>query len=263
MKRTKTTLNPAEFPAEIRPCLAGAEIWDSSCSPEARVWYIDREGGLFLKKQAAGMLKEEAVMTAYFHALGLSAEVLCYAQAEGHDYLLTRRVPGEDCTHAMYRAEPERLCNIMGTRLRALHETDAADCPVKDRLEAYRAGVRGSLESFRYEPDRFPAIWPFASAEEVKAAAEEGLPLLKADALIHGDYCLPNIMLDNWRFTGFIDVGAGGVSDRHIDLYWGVWSLAFNLKTTRRTDRFLDAYGRDSIDPDLLRCVAAMEMTAE
>ena len=86
MKRTKTTLNPAEFPAEIRPCLAGAEIWDSSCSPEARVWYIVREGGLFLKNQAAGMLKEEAVMTAYFHALGLSTI------AEGKPYATVKAV---------------------------------------------------------------------------------------------------------------------------------------------------------------------------
>ena len=52
-------------------------------------------------------------------------------------------------------------------------------------------------------------------------------------------------------------------SDRHIDLLWGIWTLAFNLGTTRYTDRFMDAYGRELIDPDLLRCVAAMEMIGD
>ena len=67
-------------------------------------------------------------------------------------------------------------------------------------------------------------------------------------------------MLDDWRFSGFIDLGNGGVGDRHIDLFWGIWSLGFNLKTDRYADRFLDAYGRDRVEPELLRIVAAYEV---
>ena len=89
------------------------------------------------------------------------------------------------------------------------------------------------------------------------------MPLLQEETLIHGDYCLPNILLDNWRFTGFIDVGGAGIADRHIDLLWGVWTLKFNLGSARWSDLFMDAYGRDRIDPDLLRRVAAMEMFGE
>ena len=67
-------------------------------------------------------------------------------------------------------------------------------------------------------------------------------------------------MLDNWEFSGFIDVGNGGIGDRHIDLFWGAWTLWFNLKTNEYTDRFLDAYGRDKIDMDKLKIVAAAEV---
>ena len=76
MNRTRTEMDPGLFPDEIRPYLLNADVYDSSCSEEARVWYIDREGGLFLKRYAAGKLKDESVMTAYYHSLGLSAEVL-------------------------------------------------------------------------------------------------------------------------------------------------------------------------------------------
>ena len=57
--------------------------------------------------------------------------------------------------------------------------------------------------------------------------------------------------------------GVAQFSDRHIDLFWGIWSLNYNLHTPRYTDRFLDAYGRDGIDPDKLRCVAAMETVSD
>ena len=78
--------------------------------------------------------------------------------------------------------------------------------------------------------------------------------------LLHGDYCLPNILLDNWQLSGFIDLDAGGIGDRHIDLFWGIWTLQFNLKTDRYRDRFLDAYGRDKVTEELLRVVSAAEV---
>ena len=96
--------------------------------------------------------------------------------------------------------------------------------------------------------------------DPAEAAAREGLPALRSEVLIHGDYCLPNIILQDWRLSGYIDLGNGGLGDRHIDLLWGVWTLNFNLKTTAWTERFLDAYGRDKIDLEKLRAVAAMEM---
>ena len=44
--------------------------------------------------------------------------------------------------------------------------------------------------------------------------------------VMHGDYCLPNLILSDARLSGFIDLGNGGVGDRHCDLYWGLWALA-------------------------------------
>ena len=48
--------------------------------------------------------------------------------------------------------------------------------------------------------------------------------------------------------NGFIDLGEGGLGDRHFDLYWAMWSLGYNLKTEAYAGRFLDAYGRDRVD---------------
>lgn len=257
MKRTPVRPDPEQFPAVFRPLLEGAPVFDSSCSRKARVWYLETDGGLFLKRAPKGTLARESVMTDYFFHKGMGPEVLCYESA-GEDWLLTRKIPGEDCTFGPYLEEPERLCDTLALLLRQLHETEATDCPVtlppgllSRAEEQFRAGIfhRGL---FRSDPG-------FSTPPEALTRIREQAQLLRSDTLIHGDYCLPNVMLENWKFTGFIDVGGGGLGDRHFDLFWGLWSLGLNLKTDRYAGRFLDAYGREAVEPELLHTVAAIE----
>ena len=260
MNRTPITPDLTTFPADYRPLLAGAPVFDSSCSPEARVYFIDRDGGLFLKSAPVGTLRNEAEKTRFFHEKGLSAEVLSYATEGDRDWLLTRRVAGEDCTHPDYLAHPERLCDLYAEILRGLHALPTEGAPAPDYLDRYLALAETNYRTGHYDTSAFPDSFGYRSAEEAWTVFSEGRHHLTADTLIHGDYCLPNVMLDGWRFSGFIDLGNSGVADRHIDLFWGVWTLGFNLHTDRYRDRFLDAYGRDRVDEDALRVIAAAEV---
>lgn len=259
MKRQPVVPAPGEIPEIFRKYFEGASIFDSSCSRVAKVWFFDKGPGFYLKKAPAGSLQKEAAMAGFFHEKGLGAEVLAYEQSES-DWLLTRRVPGEDCTWQVYRDAPERLCDTTAHLLRMLHETDFSGCPVPDRTGDYLATARRNFENNIYDKDLFPDNWGYRTPEEAWQVVEQTGQLLKTDTLLHGDYCLPNIMLENWQFTGFIDLDTAGVGDRHVDLFWGIWSLQFNLKTDRYRERFLDAYGRDSICPELFRTVAAIEV---
>lgn len=257
MKRTPIQPDLACFPTEFHNLLT-APVFDSSCSKEARVYFIDRDGGYFLKSAPAGTLQKEAAMDRFFHEKGLGPQVLSYVTGQ-QDWLLTARVPGEDCLHAQYISDPKRLCDTTAQILRQLHEISADGCPV-DRTADYIATALENHRTGRYDSTLFPDNWGYACAEDAIAVVREFAPALKSDTLLHGDYCLPNILLQNWKFTGFIDLGAGGMGDRHIDLFWGVWSLFFNLKTDAWGDRFLDAYGRDKIDKDILAAIAAFEV---
>ena len=254
MKRTLLKAFPEELPRELECVVRGARVFDSSCSPEARVWLIDRAGGYYLKKSAKGSLQKESEMTAYFYKKGLGPEVLSYC-SQDVDWLLTARVAGEDCTHAQYLADPARLCDTIAERLRALHETDFADCPVGDRMESYFALAEQNYKARAYDL----SYASHATAEEAYRVVQAGKTALRGRVLLHGDYCLPNVMLDDWRFSGFIDLGNGGVGDPHIDLYWGAWTLNFNLGTDRWRSRFFDAYGRDAVDEEKIGIVAATE----
>ena len=192
MKRTQIMPDPGLLPETVQQLIADATIYDSSCSTEATVWFIDKDSGFYLKSAPAGSLKAEAEMTRFFHSKDLSVEVLAYESAD-RDYFVTRAAIGEDCIHPQHLYDPKQLSEKLGILLRRLHEVDPSGCPVTDRTSA------------------------------------------------------------------FIDVGSGGIGDRHLDLYWGCWSLNFNLKDSRWCSRFLDAYGRDHFDPEILKAISAFE----
>ena len=61
--------------------------------------------------------------------------------------------------------------------------------------------------------------------------------------LIHGDYCLPNILVNNNKIVGFIDLGDCGIGDPWMDYAWCIWSLEYNLKTDKYTNLLLKKLG--------------------
>ena len=197
-------------------------------------------------------------MTRYFHSKGLGAEVLTYKSLDA-DWLLTARVPGEDCIDPMYLSDPARLCDTTAQLLRMLHDTDPTGCPI-NRTADYIATAQRNYWKKQYDINLFPDNWGYDTPDAAWKVVEENSKYLKTDTLLHGDYCLPNILLDNWRFSGFIDLDTGGIGDRHIDLFWGIWSLQFNLKTDRYRDRFLDVYGRERVNEDMFPIIHAFEV---
>ena len=260
MKKTRLTTLPNDIPERLLPLFLNAPVWDSSCSPEARVLYIEREGGLYLKSADAGTLLREAEMTRFFHARRMGTEVLDHFTENGKDWLLTAAVRGEDLTHEFYTNEPARLCDVFAERLRLLHECPTDGCPVPDHTAEYLARAAQNYKEGNYDASLFPDNWGYTSAEEAWGVLEKKGHLLEKNTLLHGDYCLPNVMFDGWAFSSFIDVGNGGIGDRHVDLFWGAWTLSFNLHTDAYRDRFFDAYGRDLVDEEKLRIVAAAEV---
>jgi kanamycin kinase len=136
MKNTPTTIDFSEIPQELHKFITNAKLFDSSCSPNARVTFIDKDNGYFLKTATKDNLKKEAEMTKYFHKKGLSTAVIAYISSD-KDFLLTEKIQGEDCTAAKYLEQPERLCDTIAERLAILHTIDFSDCPIKNHTDTY------------------------------------------------------------------------------------------------------------------------------
>jgi len=255
MRKRKIKINMSDFPPQLRGILEAGTVYDSSCHSNAQVLYCD--GGFYIKTDEKGSLASEAALARLFYGMGLGVEVVDYISF-GRDYLVTREAAGEDATH--WRQDPERLCEVLAQALRTLHSQDAGNAPMSSRLQRYLDSAGGSISGGCYDESvRMERFW-IGSREEAWEIMQANKHRLKNDTLIHGDACLPNIVLKDWQFSCFIDFNMAGAGDRHIDLYWALWSLNYNLKTDRYTDLFLDLYGRENFDSDMLKVVAAFEL---
>ncbi len=253
MNKNLITLDNADLPSDIRSFITG-NVYDSSCSPEAKVYHIPDQK-LFIKRSAKDSLKKEALMDNYYHSLGLGAEVVCYL-SDKEDWLVTTEVLGDDLTSEKYISRPEWLCDTLATTLRMLHSIDFSGCPITQRNKEYLKTVNEGYAINRFDRSYYCAD---ISKDDAFAIVKNGAHTLDNNVLLHGDYCLPNLIFKQDRLSGFIDLGNGGVGDRHIDVFWGIWTLEFNLKTDIYRSRFIDAYGNDLIDPEKLRFIGACE----
>ena len=255
MKKTLLQIDLNKYPDGIKSLFEGACVFDSSCSNTAQVLYVDKDEGYFVKCAEKGQLECENKMAKYFYKKGLGVEVIDYISCD-KDYLVTRKADGCDAASKIYLENPKKLCDVLGEGLRALHELKIEDCPV-NRMEAYFGTVDENYNKGIFDASIF--YNGDISRDEAYRIACENKKYFLRDTLIHGDFCLPNIMLKDFKISAFIDVGNGGMADRHIDLFWGAWSLWYNLKTDKYTDRFFSSYGKDKINADAIRVVSAME----
>ena len=219
MEKIKTEINIKDFPLPLHKYLTDAEIFDSSCGENSRVLYSDK--GYYIKIAPKGSLEREADVAKQLATNGLCAKVEEYITTD-KDYMVTAPALGQDCTH--FLDNPEKLCIALAEGMKYLHSLPTDDIPPSPQMYFYNKDGE-----------------------------------LAYDTFIHGDFCLPNIMLENYDFKMFIDMGLAGCGDRHVDVFCCLWSLWFNLKTDRYTDYFLDLYGRDKIDLSIIRKLAEME----
>jgi kanamycin kinase len=240
-------LDITSFPDEIKSCIIGSTIYDFSRSPRAKTYFIDRDAGYFLKVASKSALNHEAVMMNYFHSKGMTSRACNYISVENGDYLLMERIKGEPGIVEKCLNEPKKLAVVLGENLRRLHDINFDDCPKKG-INFFTI----PLAHKKYKEDNLD-LWlleysDFNTREDAYEFLCKNENILVEDVCIHGDASLPNIILDNFIFSGFIDFDGAGIGDRHFDLMWAVWSLNFNLNTNEYKDRFLDAYGRDKFN---------------
>lgn len=228
MKRSEISFDIETVPLTIRHYIKGATIYDSSCSDTAKTLFVLGTERTFLKISTRGTLEREYQMTQFLHTHNVAPKAVVYESDLDHDYLLTEAVSGEDGTALQHIENPGKLASVFGEYLKMLHSLPTEGCPYPNR----------SNELLKDED---------AKGIELNICNEFSYSPID-NVIIHGDYCLPNIIMDNFAFKSFIDLGYGGLGDRHYDIYWGLWTLNYNLKTDTYRDLFLDAYGRSDVD---------------
>jgi kanamycin kinase len=161
-------------------------------------------------------------------------------------WLLTNALPGVDATHERLRAEPERLVRLLARGLRQFHRAPTTGCPFDFRIDQALAHVQRRVDLNEIDSSCFNAEHRHLTPTGAVAILERDRPQSEQVVLCHGDYCFPNILIENWSITGFVDLGELALADRWYDLAVGTWTTIWNLGAGWE-ETFLAAYG---IEPD-------------
>jgi len=175
-------------------------------------------------------------------------EVIDCGSDDDIDWLLTAALAGTDATRHPLLASPEQIVPILARGLVAFHHAlPVAACPFGFAVDAALAHARDRVRNgMATAGDLHPE-----HAHLTMNAALERLESLRPQSedlvVCHGDYCFPNILLDDaGAVTGYVDLGELAIADRWWDVTLGAWSTTWNVGPGYE-DLFYDSYG---IEPD-------------
>lgn len=159
-------------------------------------------------------------------------------------WLLLSEAPGRMACDPAFAGEPECVVERLAEGLRRLHSLPVADCPFDTRLDWRLAQAEWVIGVGIADVEAVRATYGYG-ASELLARLVATRPAEPAADLVftHGDYCLPNVLLDDdaTRVRAYLDWGRAGVADRYQDLAIGARSVRHNLGAPWDR-RFLAAY---------------------
>lgn len=207
----------------------------------------------------SGESQNETVMLRWLDGKLPAPRILETAVQDGWRWTLMTRIRGEMACSDSFRSDPGRLVQVLADAMRSLWQIDTADCPVDQSPDAKLTRARkiveaGQVDMNLVDPGTF-GEGGFSSPAELLKWLEEHKPGCEP-VLTHGDFCLPNVFLEDWALTGFLDLGRSGIGDRWTD-------IAILWRTLR--DNFGGHYGEavPGFHPDALFDALGIEKDEE
>lgn len=153
----------------------------------------------------------------------------------GTRFLLMSRLPGLMSCDERYMTRPHVLTRLLAEGLKTLWRVDIRDCPCRfsldDRLLLAEDNVRhGRCEVELVEPDTYGPEG-FKDPAHLLQWLKDHRPTEDL-VLSHGDFCLPNLFLQEDKVSGYLDLGFCAVADRYQDIALCYRSLLHNADGT-------------------------------
>lgn len=162
-------------------------------------------------------------------------KVICYERDSEYQYILMSKVPGRMSCDEYYLEHPQELLLLLSEAMKMLWSIDISDCPRNRDIDGELREARYRVENHLVDLDNVePTTFGeggFKDPEELLEWLENNRPDYEP-ILSHGDFCLPNIFIEDGRISGFIDLGDMGIGDRWRDIALCYRSLKYNFDGT-------------------------------
>ena len=218
---------------------------------------------LILQRQRAGDVRDmgvEAAVVRAAHANGVPSAELVASGTEpseiGSAYMVLSLVEGETIARKILRDEPfaharSVLAGQFGTALARIHATDVSavdGLQEQDQVAMYRA----TLDSFGHPHPAFELAFRWLEAHRPESARR---------TLVHGDFRLGNVMVDQHGLAAVLDWELAHIGDPMEDLGWlcvKAWRFGSALPAggVGTYEQLIAAYEEASgltLDPDVVR----------
>lgn len=154
------------------------------------------------------------------------AKVLFYTEEDSVSYLLTTYLRGKPLHQVLSQFTPTALIDFVGKTLFDIMRLPCTN--VGNGLQEELEQVKGMLERGEVDAERFQ--------QEMKRQPEKMFVQLVEEAkghsntvYTHGDYCLPNLLVEDKKLSGIIDWGKSGRGDVCRDLSALEGSMRYNV----------------------------------
>ena len=162
-------------------------------------------------------------------------QVLAYEVEKEKSYLLMSKIEGKMSCDTEYLEQPHILVQALATGLKMLWEVDVKACPRLRDLDGILTEARKRVENHLVDVEDAELTTfgegGFQNPQELLEWLEDNKPLFEP-VLSHGDFCLPNIFLENGQINGYIDLGKTGIGDKWNDIALCYRSLKHNFDGT-------------------------------
>lgn len=148
-------------------------------------------------------------------------KVICHERQDGMDYLLMTRIHGKMSCSDEYLQHADSLAQILASGLKQLWSVDISGCPCNMNLDRKLKMAEYNVQHHLVDLDNVQLETfgenGFQNPEHLLEWLLSNRP--REDfVLSHGDFCLPNIILEKGQINGFIDLGQMGIADRWQDI---------------------------------------------
>ena len=227
-----------DIPVDIRELLAGASLQTvSSGLSGTRVYRSVRPEGsaCYLKVADAPWQREELLAEKerleWLQGRLPVPQVYAFSADERQSFLLLSEIPGLESCDTSFERDVPTIVRLLAEGLRLIHNAEIANCPFDRRLDHTIALAKRRVEAGLVDEADFDQQRRDTRASELFETLIKSRPEVEDVVFTHGDYCLPNILIEptSPRIAGFIDWGRAGIADRYQDLALAARSLAYNF----------------------------------
>ncbi|QUI21300.1 phosphotransferase [Vallitalea pronyensis] len=241
------------FPLELQKIINSLEIVEviKGRIGDKIIKLSDRNKKLYLKISNTEMTQDEMenecriLNWLSFSRLNIP-KVLFFQKNTNKSYMLLSNVSGVSSHEITKKFSKEKIVEISAKALQKVHKIDAQSIPPEytNCLAKELESIMKNVENDMIDIEAFKEANHDKTPQTVLEYLLEKKGLFKSDVFTHGDYCLPNILIDNESNYGFVDWSQAGTGDIYRDISPMVKSINRNFGKAY-SNLFLKHYGID------------------